>query len=829
VEVFQMRILTAALGLGLFLSELPLPTTAAADSLATEPVAGTAALQRVVAVVSARDGSGRMFFAEQSGRIHISAAGALLPVPFVDLSAVVRTTGFEEGLLGLAFHPDYRTNRRFFVYYTNLAGDNVVARYEASASNPNVAIATGSVVIVFPHPVFEFHNGGGLAFGNDGFLYIGTGDGGGTAAAAQDLGSLLGKVHRLDVDGVQPYAIPPGNPFVSTPGARGEIWAYGLRNPWRLTFDRATGDLWISDVGFESEDEIDRQPPAAGGGQNYGWPLVEGTVCHLPPCPSGLTPPVVTHSSLEVLAGGYRYRGSKLPLLKGAYVYGGWQFGKLFGAWPQPDGSWRGVPLADTPELVWSLGEDESGDLYVGSFAGVHRIVATHTLPKMSVDIASLVYGAEGGRLRFDVRLSSADLLHDVTADFALTPGTALAGEDYVATAGTITFHPGEALQSVYVDLVDDDRDEPYDETFTFYITNLNHARSEGTQTVTGHVQDDDPPSVARVGDASAPEPVAAGSSCRFPVTLDTASAFEIQIAFQAQDGTAQAFLDYEQPSPNLVQLLPGQTSAEIAIPLLPDLLAEDNETFTLQLTSSPTYANLVTSSVTCTIIDDDALPVPGTEVAHGSVMHGRFTGSADTLRLMQSPRSSYEVVADAVSGDATPGLGVLRFSADNATVAQSGNAPGTGSSVSLRWQNASNVAIGNQPLRVRSGQCGSDCGPDDVYRVRAYDTTYRAARFNNTGGQGTVLVLQNPTTDTVNATAWFWSATGTLLHGHPLSLPPHGGMTLSLPSIPALAARHGSVTLSHDAPYGALAGKTVGLDPTGGFAFDTPLEPHRR
>ena len=401
-----------------------------------------------------------------------------------------------------------------------------------------------------------------------------------------------------------------------------------------------------------------------------------------------------------MLAAGYRYRGSTLPLLDGAFVYGGWQFGKLFAAWPQPDGSWRGVPVADTPHLVSSIGEDETGELYVGSFQGVHRIVPTHTLPQIGVT-STLLYGAEGGRVRVDVALSSADLLHDVSFDFATSPGTAQAGEDYVAASGTLTFRPGEALLSLFIDLVDDDRDEEHVETFTVTITNHPHART-GAHTATVQIQDDDPPPIARVGDASAAEPAGAGSFCRFPVTLDVPSAFVIQVAFWADDGSAQAGLDYEVPFPSLLQILPGQTSAEIAIPLLPDALAEDNETFTLRLFSPPTYATLVTSVVTCTIVDDDALPVNGTEVAHGSSDDCRLHGRARHLPpALQSPRSSYEIVADAVSGDASPGLGLFRVSADNTTVVQSGTPVGTGTAVSLRWQNASNVAIGNQPFRA--------------------------------------------------------------------------------------------------------------------------------
>ncbi len=337
----------------------------------------------------AGDGTRRLFIVEKTGRIKILKDGSVLPTPFLDVSALVSTTS-ERGLLGLAFHPRYLENRRFFVFYTRASdGALRISSFLANASNRDLADPTSEQeVITIPHSAAANHNGGHLAFGPDGFLYVGTGDGGGsgdTANNAQNLGVLLGKILRLDVSGASGYAIPATNPFVGVAGARGEIWAYGLRNPWRFSFDRATGDLYIGDVGQGAVEEVDFQPFGSPGGQNYGWRVFEGTSCYNPPSGCSLanhTPPVLTYghnaSGGNSITGGYVYRGRKSRALRGFYLYGDYGSNRIWAA--QRDGAtWATTVLVPPPSAVngiSSFGEDETGELYVVSINSgqVHAI-----------------------------------------------------------------------------------------------------------------------------------------------------------------------------------------------------------------------------------------------------------------------------------------------------------------------------------------------------------------------------------------------------------------------------------------------------------------------
>lgn len=810
---------------------------ARADMLETQPV--HEGLARIVSIVNARDGSNRLFLATQDGRILVrTGAGVLLPMPFLDISSLVSQAGFEEGLLSLAFHPNFASNRRFYVYYTNLASDNVLVRYQASATNPNVADpASASLVLGVPHPGSTIHNGGGLGFGPDGFLYLGVGEAG-QGQNAQNLGLLLGKIHRLDVNGAAPYTIPPDNPFIGTPGARPEIWAYGLRNPWRLTFDRGNGDLWISDVGFKFQDEIDHQLDNLPGGRNYGWPFMEGTYCWNTPCPSGLTPPVTTQEAPNVLAAGYRYRGNAMPLLQGMFLYGGWGSGMIWGARQLANGSWESLPLLDSPHPISAFGEDESGELYVadygfyGSPAGLYRLVAADTPPVVRIDTnltTAGVYEGEGPYHHFDypVRLETASLTNTVTVQYAAVGGTATAGVDYTATAGTLTFAPGETSKVVRVEAIDDPFDEEDAETFTFVLSAPVNATLGQPGSLPSAVGDDDPPPGVGTADRVVTEGNTAGPACTFPVVLEEPSALTIRVFYRTENLTALSGQDYQEVS-GWLTFPPGDLAREVVVPLIPDGVPEDNEDFEFRLLGGD-HVTLAFARAICSILDDDVAPIPGRELAHGSVLQEDLVGGSHGFRILQAPRSSYEVIVDGTSGDVTPGLAVQRYAADNATVLQGGEAVGTGSSVSLRWQNTTAAAVVNQHLRVRSGGCIAVCGPDDVYRVRVFDTTYRAARFNNGAGQVSVMIVQNPTGASVHGTAWFWDAEGALLYRHFVELAPRATSTLDTSAVAALAGRHGSVTLSHDAPYGALAAKILSLDPAGGFSFDAPFLPRPR
>jgi glucose/arabinose dehydrogenase len=328
-----------------------------------------------VAITHAGDGSGRLFITLRAGMILIYDGQQVLPTPFLDISALV-SSGGERGLLSAAFHPDYPANGFFFVNYTDLTGATVIARYTVSL-NPAVADpASGAVLLTIPQP-FENHNGGQLQFGPDGYLYVGMGDGGSAGDPqnnAQNLNSLLGKLLRIDVDAQAPYGIPADNPFLSDPNAADEIWALGLRNPWRFSFDRQTGDLFIADVGQNTLEEVNFRPGSSAGGENYGWRLMEGSSCFNPAsgCNNGtLTLPVLEydHTLGCSITGGYRYRGLENPALTGIYFYGDFCTGRIWGAAQNAQGDWTTTELLDTDLQIASFGEDEDGELYVASFS----------------------------------------------------------------------------------------------------------------------------------------------------------------------------------------------------------------------------------------------------------------------------------------------------------------------------------------------------------------------------------------------------------------------------------------------------------------------------
>jgi glucose/arabinose dehydrogenase len=352
-----------------------------------------------VTVTNAGDGSARLFIVQQTGQIRILSGGTLLPTPFLDISALVSCCG-ERGLLGLAFHPDYTNTGFFYVDYTNVAGDTVVARYEVSATDPNVADPDSAQTILTQNQPFANHNGGQLAFGPEGYLYIALGDGGSAGdpqGNGQNLETWLGKLLRVDVNGDdfpgdpdRNYAVPPDNPFVGIAGLD-EIWAYGLRNPWRCTFDRATGDLLIADVGESNWEEINFQPAASDGGENYGWNVLEGRHCFsdVPPgscndfLNGGSMLPILEydHSLGCSVTGGYRYRGQLYPQLDGIYFYGDLCSGRVWGATRQGDGTWVSEELLISGFMISTFGEDEAGELYIASYSGgaLYRIVGGPT------------------------------------------------------------------------------------------------------------------------------------------------------------------------------------------------------------------------------------------------------------------------------------------------------------------------------------------------------------------------------------------------------------------------------------------------------------------
>ncbi|MDH3597150.1 MAG: PQQ-dependent sugar dehydrogenase [Rhodospirillales bacterium] len=350
------------------------PRAAPAQSLTLEPIA--TGLARPVDIAHAGDGSGRLFIVLQGGRIVIHDGAGVLAPPFLDVTSLVSCCG-ERGLLGLAFHPDYASNGFFYVNYTDGSGDTVIARYRVSA-DPDLADPGSADILLTVAQPYTNHNGGQLRFGPDGFLYIGLGDGGSGGDPenrAQDLSELLGKILRIDVDGGPPYSIPPDNPFVGVAGARPEIWARGLRNPWRFSFDRLTGDLFIADVGQGAREEVDFQPAGSSGGENYGWRLMEGSSCFDPPagCNDGsLALPIIEYGHVDgncSITGGYRYRGARLPALAGQYLYADFCSGRLWTAAEEVDAAWTSYETLRTTARFSAFGENEAGDLYIAHLA----------------------------------------------------------------------------------------------------------------------------------------------------------------------------------------------------------------------------------------------------------------------------------------------------------------------------------------------------------------------------------------------------------------------------------------------------------------------------
>jgi len=380
---------------------LPLPVLGARDrsgSAAAVPAAFTpsaltlsfssiGSFTRPVLVTHAGDGSGRLFVVEQVGRIRVVRADGSVAT-FLDIRSAV-SRGGEQGLLGLAFHPGYAANGRFFVNYTNTAGDTVIREYRVS-SDPDRASGTPVRTILRIDQPYANHNGGHLAFGPDGFLYIGMGDGGSAGDPgnrAQSVDSLLGKMLRIDVDrrtSTRNYAIPAGNPYLGRAG-RDEIWSRGLRNPWRWSFDRATGALWIGDVGQGRYEEVNRSlatSSGAGRAANYGWRVMEGRHCYRPSSgcdTSGKIRPLIEYAQGSTarcaVTGGYVYRGSTSPAMAGGYFYGDFCTGEIWAIAAGANASTTPTRIADTDLLISSFGEDEAGELYVADLSGgVYRV-----------------------------------------------------------------------------------------------------------------------------------------------------------------------------------------------------------------------------------------------------------------------------------------------------------------------------------------------------------------------------------------------------------------------------------------------------------------------
>ena len=333
-------------------------------------------LDRPVFITSAGDNSGRLFIIEKVGLIRIVQDNQLLVEPFLDIRDRVGSDRSEQGLLGLAFHPNYPSDGRFFVNYTDKNGDTVIAQYNVSTSDPNQADKGSEVRLIRVNQPYANHNGGEVIFGPDGFLYLGLGDGGSAGDPknnAQSLNTLLGKILRIDVDHGSPYSTPDGNQF--SENQIPEIWAYGLRNPWRFSFDQATGDMYIGDVGQDQWEEIDFLPSGSPAGTNFGWKYFEGTHPYSPDTPPvglQLTAPVAEYSHTEgcSVTGGFVYRGSQLPDWDGVYLFGDYCSGTIWGLEKDTQGQWQAKVLFQNMGQISSFGQDDQGEIYVVDYSG---------------------------------------------------------------------------------------------------------------------------------------------------------------------------------------------------------------------------------------------------------------------------------------------------------------------------------------------------------------------------------------------------------------------------------------------------------------------------
>ena len=405
-------------------------------------------------VTSARDGSGRLFVVEQRGLVKIVKDGAILPVPFLDVTGRVSCCG-ERGLLSIAF-PAGLSPKWTYIDYTDVNGDTSIWKCAwPYADNPLAPVAE---ILHIPQP-FANHNGGQLAFGPDGNLYVGMGDGGSAGDPdnnAQSLGSLLGKILRVDVRGsASPYGIPPDNPFAGSSSARPEIWAYGLRNPWRFSFDRKTGDLFVGDVGQDAWEEVDVQPAGDAGGENYGWRITEGTHCYNPAsgCSfSGITPPVVEYGHTGgncSITGGFVYRGPAFARLSGIYFYADYCSGRVWGLRKGPNG-WETQQLLDTGYALTSFGEDDDGEVYAvdGNSGILYRLVdADGPLSVLTVPVVVDVAGANGARFVSELTLGNRGTT-GASVDVTFTASSALGSSG----SGTFTTTVPAGRQLVFAD-----------------------------------------------------------------------------------------------------------------------------------------------------------------------------------------------------------------------------------------------------------------------------------------------------------------------------------------------------------------------------------------
>ena len=482
--------------------------------------------------------------------------------------------------------------------------------------------------------------------------------------------------------------------------------------------------------------------------------------------------------------------------------------------------------LLDEPDETFLVNLTNPANATVADGQGQGTIQDNDAGPTLSIDDVADGEGDSGVlNLDFTVTLSTVSG-QVVTVAFATADGTATAPSDYVATTGTLTFPVGVTTRTVSVPVSGDTTVEPNEDFFVNLSNPTNATIADGQGE--GIILNDDGITIS-INDVTVTEGDTGTVNAVFTVDLSDIPATDVTVDFATADGTATAGVDYVATSGSL--LFPaGTTTQPITVIVNGDDVAEPAETF---------FVNL-SNAVGGTIFDDQGVGTIAGEDGAGELSHGfdkvynlaALPGPAAAIglfRIDQQPHSSYEIVVDSTSGDiGDSGLPVSvdRIASDVSTVVQSAQAVGIGFSRSLRWENAGGTEIGGEFVRVQSTSCTTDCAADDLYRIRAYETTYSIPRFNNSGTQITVAIIQNPTDYPINGTLWFWKTTGVLLGNHPFTLAPKAALTLNTSTVPGVAGQSGAVSVSHDGRYGDLAGKTVALEPATGFSFDSPMQP---
>ena len=623
------------LGLSLWgLCLLASAVDAATLGIGLEHVTGLTNIPSPVALAHA--GDSRLFVVLKGGKIRVF--DGTHTTTFLDISGLVNTDG-ERGLLGLAFHPNYASNGFFFVYYSNTGGNEVIARYSVSP-DPDVADADSSeILLTIPHPGQSNHNGGGLAFGPDGYLYAAVGDGGSSGDPpnnAQNLGVLLGKILRLHVDvaaGCPPtcYEIPATNPFLESPADNPatlpEIWAYGLRNPWRISFDRLTGDLFIGDVGQNAREEIDFQSATGPtGGRNYGWRCKEGFADfnNSPPCSGTLVPPILDYGHGEgcAVTGGYRYRGTQVPSLQTVYVFGDFCSGTIWGGIEESPGNWSRVVLAASGLRISSFGEDVDGELYVVDLGGgVYRIVP----PRVIVTLAGSGTGSVSGPDGLDCPDACAveyepGSLVDLTANAA-------SGSVFAGWSG-----PCEGLGACHLTM---DGDKAVTATFSLRPF-LEFSAAAYT--------------------------VAEGGSATITVKRLISTVGTVMVDYAILPGSATAppgpDPDYSIPQTGLTGTLtftPGQSSRTFTISTINDTRAEGPETILLAL-SDPTDGAILGAQRTAILTIQDNDSAGSLQFGKGTYAVNESTGLPIKVKRAGGKASEVSVDVMVTGGTATPG-----------------------------------------------------------------------------------------------------------------------------------------------------------------------------